>query len=111
MSTLSEKIRKAREIRVDVGGKTFIIRRPTTLDMIDLQGKSAARAILPHIIGWEGVTSLDLYPGGDAAPVPFDAEACAEWLADRVDFLVPIAQAAVDAYDTHHRRIDDDAKN
>ena len=111
MSTLSEKIRKAREIRVDVGGKTFIIRRPTTLDMIDLQGKSAARAIIPHVIGWEGVTSLDLYPGGDAAPVPFDTDACAEWLADRVDFLVPIAQAAVDAYDTHRRRIDDDAKN
>ncbi len=111
MSTLSEKIRKAREIRVDVGGKTFVLLRPTTLDMIDLQGKSAARAILPHIIGWEGVTSLDLYPGGDAAPVPFDTDACAEWLADRVDFLVPIAQAAVDAYDTHHRLIADDAKN
>lgn len=111
MSTLSEKIRKAREIRVDVCGKTFIIRRPTTLDMIDLQGKSAARAILPHVIGWEGVTSLDLYPGGDAAPVPFDTDACAEWLADRVDLLGPIAQAAVDAYDTHRKQIDADAKN
>ena len=111
MSTLSEKIRKAREIRVDVGGKTFIIRRPTTLDMIDLQGKSAARAILPHIIGWEGVTSLDLYPGGDAAPVPFDTDACSEWLADRVDLLGPIAQAAVDSYDTHRKQIDADAKN
>jgi hypothetical protein len=43
--------------------------------------------------------------------VPFDTDACAEWLADRVDFLVPIAQAAVDAYDTHHRLIADDAKN
>lgn len=111
MSTLSEKIRKAREIRVDVGGKTFIIRRPTTLDMIDLQGKSAARAIIPHIIGWEGVTSLDLYPGGDAAPVPFDADACAEWMSDRVDFLGPIAQAAVDAYDAHRRLIEGDEKN
>lgn len=111
MSALSEKIRKAREIRVPVGGKTFIVLRPTTLDMIDLQGRSAARAIIPHIIGWEGVTSLDLYPGGDGAPVPFDADACAEWLSDRVDFLGPIAQAAVEAYDTHRQRIEDDAKN
>lgn len=111
MSVLSEKIRRAREIRVPVGGKTFIILRPTTLDMIDLQGKTAARAIMPHIIGWEGVTSLDLYPGGDAIPVPFDADACAEWLSDRVDLLGPIAQAAVDAYDAHRQRIEDDAKN
>jgi len=111
MSALSEKIRKAREIRVPVGGKIFILLRPTTLDMIDLQGKSAARAIMPHIIGWEGVTSLDLYPGGDAGPVPFDADACAEWLSDRVDFLGPIAQAAVDAYDAHRRLIEGDEKN
>lgn len=111
MSVLSEKIRKAREIRVSAGGKTFIVLRPTTLDMIDLQGKTAARAIMPHIIGWEGVTGLDLYPGGDGAPVPFDAEACAEWLSDRVDLLGPIAQAAVDAYDAHRLSLEDAEKN
>ena len=111
MSALSEKIRRSREIRVEAGGKVFIVLRPTTMDMIELQGKSAARAILPHIIGWEGVTGLDLYPGGDGAPVGFDADACAEWLSDRVDLLGPIAQAAVDAYDDHRQRIEDDAKN
>ncbi len=111
MSALSEKIRRSREIRVEAGGKVFIVLRPTTMDMIELQGKSAARAILPHIIGWEGVTGLDLYPGGDGALVGFDADACAEWLSDRVDLLGPIAQAAVDAYDAHRQRIEDDAKN
>ena len=111
MSALSEKIRRSREIRVEAGGKVFIVLRPTTMDMIELQGKSAARAILPHIIGWEGVTGLDLYPGGDGAPVGFDADACAEGLSDRVDLLGPIAQAAVDAYDAHRQRIEDDAKN
>lgn len=111
MSALSDKIRRAREIRVPIGGKTFTLLRPTTLDMLDLQGKTAARAIIPHIIGWEGVTGLDLYPGGDGAPVPFDADACAEWLADRVDLLGPIAQAAVDAYDAHRAQIEGAAKN
>lgn len=111
MSALSEKIRRAREIRVPIGGKTFTLLRPTTLDMIDLQGKSAARAIIPHIIGWEGVTALDLYSGGDGAPVPFDADACLEWLSDRVDLLGPIAQAAVDAYDAHRIQLEDAAKN
>jgi hypothetical protein len=111
MSALSEKIRKARELRVEVGGKVFVVLRPTTLDMIDLQGKTAARAIMPHIIGWEGVTSLDLYPGGDSIPVPFDSDACAEWLSDRVDLLGPIAQAAVDAYDAHRMDIGEAAKN
>lgn len=110
MSALSEKIRRSREIRVDAGGKVFILLRPTTMDMIDLQGQNAARAIIPHIIGWEGVSSLDLYPGGDAVPVPFDQEAAAEWLPDRVDLLGPIAQAAVDAYDAHQKRIEEDAK-
>ncbi len=111
MSALSEKIRKAREIRVPIGGHTFVILRPTTMDMIELQGQSAARAILRHIIGWESVTTLDLYPGGDGAPAPFDADACAEWLSDRVDLLGPIAQAAVDAYDAHRQAIEDNAKN
>lgn len=110
MSALSEKIRRSREIRVDSCGKIFVVLRPTTMDMIELQGKNAARAILPYVIGWEGVTGIDLYPGGDGAPVPFDADACAEWLTDRVDILAQIAQAAVVAYDAHRQRIDDDAK-
>jgi len=111
MSALSEKIRKARELRVEAGGHVFVVLRPTTMDMIDLQGQTAARAILKHIIGWEKVTTLDLFPGGDGLPAPFDSDACAEWLSDRVDLLGPIAQAAVDAYDAHRQRIEDSAKN
>lgn len=111
MSVLSEKIRRARELRVPAGGKTFIVQRPTTLDMVELAGQSAARSILPFITGWEGVTGLDLYPGGDGAPVPFDAEACAAWLEDRVDILAAIAQAAVTAYEDHQRAQEAAAKN
>lgn len=111
MSALSEKIRKAREVRVEAGGKVFIVRRPTLLDMIEMNGKSAARAVLPFIVGWENVTGLDLYPGGDGAPAPFDADACAEWLADRVDLLSVIAEQAVAAYDAHRAAMEESAKN
>ena len=44
--SLVEKMRKARESRVEAGGKVFIIRRPTALEMIELrqsaQGKGRA---------------------------------------------------------------------
>lgn len=111
MSALSDKLRRAREVRVPAGGYVFTILRPTAIDILELQDKSTARAILPYIIGWEGVTGLDLYSGGDGAPVPFDADACAEWLTDRVDLLGPIVQAAFEAYENHQKRIEGAAKN
>lgn len=111
MSALSQKIRKARELRVEAGGKVFVVLRPTDLDMIELRGQRVARAVLPFIVDWEGVTGLDLYPGGDGAPVPFEAEACAEWLADRLDILSTIAEKTVQAYEDHVRALGETVKN
>ena len=115
MSTLAEKIRKAREFRIEAGGHLFTVRRPTELEMVELQAVRAAaeteqqnaralRAIIPFIVGWQNVTELDLWSGGTGAPAPFDAEACAEWLTDRVDLLLPIAKAAIDAYWQHREK-------
>jgi len=111
MSALSEKIRKAREVRVADGPRTFIVLRPTDVDMMELRGASALRAILPFVVGWEGVTGLDLYPGGDGAPVAFEADACAEYLLDHIDVLAAITQAAIDAYGAHRQRLEEAGKN
>lgn len=101
---LAEKIRKAREVKVDAGGYTFLVRRPTDIEMVALRPRILANdvgAMLDFVIGWEGVRELDLLPGGDPHPLPFDAEACAEWLADRPDLIDAVTKAVVEAYQAH----------
>lgn len=105
MPSLTERMRKAREQRVTAGGVTFIVRRPTDLDMIELRGQVDARALLRFIVGWEGVTEGHLIKGGDPHPLPWDADACVEWLADRPDILAPLVEAVLAAYTAHAERL------
>lgn len=111
MSALIDKMRKARETRVEQGGFTFVVRRPTALEMIEIQNEPRGRAILPFVIGWEGVKELDLLPGGDPHPLAFDADICREWLTDRIDLLAPLADAIFAAYTAHAARLEDAQKN
>ncbi len=109
--SLVDKLRKAREVTVPVGGFTFVIRRPTALEMIEIQNQPRGRAILPFVIGWDGVKALDLIPGGDPHPLEFDADVCAEWLTDRLDILAPLADAVFAAFSAHEARLEDAKKN
>lgn len=111
MSALAEKIRKAREIREEVGGHIFVLSRPTDLDMLELRGQMGPRQLLRFVVGWEKVTSLDMFPGGDGAPVPFEPEACAEWLADRPDLVGPLVERVLGAYSEHVKQLADLKKN
>ena len=111
-SALYAKLRKAREMRVEAGGFTFLVLRPTPLEREEkLRGGNVARGILSLVVGWEGVKELDLVKGGDPHPLPFDAEACAEWLADRPDLFAEIADAVVKGFEAHIKRLDDALKN
>ncbi len=109
--SLVEEIRKAREMKVEAGGFTFVIRRPTALEMIELQNQPRGRAILPFVIGWEGVKEIDVVPGGDPHPLSFDADVCAEWLTDRLDLLAPVADGVFAAFKAHEDRLEDAKKN
>lgn len=109
--SLVEKIRKARELKVEAGGFTFVILRPTALDMSEMSSASRGRAILPFVIGWEGVRELDLIPGGDPHPLAFDADVCGEWLADRIDLLGPLASKVFEAFVAHQARLKDEKKS
>ena len=54
MSALLDKLRRAREFKVQAAGFTFTI--PSASDRrrhLELAGQKTARAILPFIIGWE----------------------------------------------------------
>ena len=109
--SLVEKIRKARETKVEAGGFTFVIRRPTGLEMAEMPAISRGRAILPFVIGWEGVREIDIAPGGDPHPLKFDADVCAEWLGDRLDILAPLATAVFDAYTAHQAALEEQKKS
>lgn len=111
MSALLEKIRRAREFRVEAAGFTFTVRRPTDVEWMEIAGQSTARAVLPFVVGWEGVKEMDIIPGGDPHPLAFDAEVCKEWLTDRIDLLPTLLDAFVKSYEAHLQARGDAAKN
>lgn len=114
MSALVEKMRRAREQRVEVGGFTFTVRRPTDVEMLTKRARLAQQdvgALMDCVVGWSGVQQMHLIPGGDGAPVEFDAGVCAEWLSDRPDLLNPLAVAVLDAYQAHQKSLADAKKN
>jgi len=102
---LAERMRKAREQKVQAGGYTFVVRRPTDVDMMEMGGKVDARRLIPYVVGWEGITEMDLLKGGDPHQIVFDASACAEWLADRPDLLGPLVEAILSGYTAHAERL------
>lgn len=109
--SLADKIRKAREQEVPIGGFLFTIRRPTDVDMIEFSRTRRPVELLRFIVGWSGVKELDLIPGGDGHPAPFDADACAEWLPDRADLFVPLVNAITESYKAHKAAMEAAEKN
>lgn len=108
---LIDKLRKAREFTVDAGGYSFTLRRPTDVEWIEIAGQSSARAVLPFVVGWDGVKEIDLIPGGDPHPLPFDSAACSDWLSDRIDILPTLLDSFVKSYEAHLQARSDAQKN
>ena len=109
--SLADKIRKAREQEVEAAGFFFLVRRPTDVEMMELRGQKMARAVIPYVIGWRGVTEISILGNGSPHPLDFDAEACAEWLQDRIDILGLLTQAIFDAYQAHAAKTEQAVKN
>jgi hypothetical protein len=107
MSSLIEKIRKARQTRVTVYGKTFIVRRPTDKEAYAMSAsKSEQMDLLENfVIGWEGITELDLIPSGDAIPVEFDHDLFVEWVADQPKYWGELTAAITKEYTTHAEKL------
>lgn len=112
-STLADKIRNARRLRIEAGGHTFVALRPTDLDMVEFNatGTRHPRHLLKHVIGWEGVREMDLVPSGDPHPAPFEPEALDEWLKDRLDILAELSSKLIAAYGEHQQAKEEAAKN
>lgn len=108
---LVEKLRRSREQRIEVGGYVFIVRRPTDMEMIELQGKINTSALLQFVCGWEGVTELDIIPGGNPTPAEFSQELASEWLRDRPDLWGAVVDAVIGAYNRHAAELEERLKN
>lgn len=82
--SLVEKMRRAREQQVTIGGHKLTIRRPTDLQLTEVakDGGLHLRNVAPFVVGWD-LTEQDLVPGGTAEPAPFDEEAFVEWIGDQ----------------------------
>lgn len=114
MSALIERIRRARESVVEASGFKFTVRRPTDLEMIDIQagGLVSQGDILKRFVtGWDDVKELDLVPGGTGLPVPFDTGLFGEWVADRPDLWGPLTDAVISAYQRHREALEESRKN
>jgi len=104
--SLTEKIRAARRHRVTVGAHTFIVQRPTDLEMLELNaaGPVDARRILRFLVDWEAVNEIDIIPGGSPTAVPFDYGVASEWLGDRLDLMTPIIEGVLSAFSAHQEK-------
>jgi hypothetical protein len=110
---LLNRLRKNRELRVTFGKFIFIARRPTDVEVLELQRKNDAFTSIAqnYVIGWEGVIEDDIIGGGGTDVVPFSAELWHEWSSDHPDFWQPITDAVLAAYKSHSEGLAQDAKN
>lgn len=111
--TLLDRIRASRQTVVKHGAWAFTVSRPTDMDMLDLQGgKLGQRELLSRfVIGWAGITELDVIPGGTGQPAEFSHELFSEWVADRPCLWEPLVTAIVDAYKKHEQEVSSASKN
>ena len=110
--SLVDKIRKAREVGVEVGGMQFTIRRPTDEEALRISraDSSLLDVVKQFTVGWQ-LTELDVIPGGTGAKIAFDAELFAEWVADQPSVWEPLGKAIMAAYEAHAKKRDEAVKN
>lgn len=96
---------RARQTRVEHNGKTFVIRRPTHWEVLDLSNIKQLELLEKFVDGWDGVTDADLFPGGDTAPAEFSKELFADWLQDNPDLWPVLSGAIIKEYENHAERV------
>jgi len=111
---LVEKMRQSRQNSVKSGKVTFTVRRPTDLEMLELNKKGAIdhREILTQFTcGWSGVKEKDLFPGGSEDDAKFSAEVFAEFISDHPEHWRSITDAVLDGYKEHEKKVEGELKN
>lgn len=110
MNKLLDRLQKARQRKVDAGGFSFTIRRPTDLQMAKLAGKDAYELVLQYVVGWN-LKEIDVVPGGDSIDAEFSAELWQSWIEDHPDLWLPLIEEIKKLYAEHAKLVEDSAKN
>lgn len=113
MTSILEKMRKARESVVESCGHRFTIRRPTDLEVQELQARDGGMTIrnsLRFVVGWD-LKEIDLVPGGAPDDVPFDQSVFTEWAEDKPAVWPDILEALKDSYFAHVNKLESEAGN
>ena len=105
-----EKRQRAREFTVEAGAHRYTLRRPTARQRIELSAGNRLDMVRACVVGWD-LTSLDLYPGGDARPAAFDPDLWADWLADNPALWDPLIEALERRIAEHDAAMESAAKN
>lgn len=94
--SLADRIRASREEWVTVGGYELNVRRPTDVQLARWQqeGSDRMRLVTMSVVDWK-IPEKDLVAGGGGKVPPFDTEAFREWIEDRVDLVVELAQKII----------------
>lgn len=103
---LIEKINKAREQVVEAGGLSFVTRRPTDLEVLEMRGQGVSQRDLLRrfVLGWQGVKEIDLIPGGTPKPVEFDHDLFLAWVEDQPEVYAKLLEHITGAYKTHEQQ-------
>ena len=110
--SIIDRIRRSRQSTVSAGGFEFTISRPTDMDMLEIGSKMTQALMLERfVVGWSGVTELDIVVGGAPEPVEFSTDLLSEWIADRPDLWNPLSEAIVGGYRAHESELDERVKN
>lgn len=101
--SLIDKIRKARESAVEVGGHKFTIRRPTEAEQAEMY-KDAKFSYLDMVrrcvVGWD-LQEIDLIPGGNAIALPFNTELWVEYVSDHSELWSDLSNAIMQSISAH----------
>jgi len=107
--SLIDKLKNSRKTNVEAGGFTFTIQRPTDMQVANLRGSQLKEGDLleKFVTGWQGVTELDIIPGGTNVAVDFDTELFMAWVEDKPTLWPILSGAILEAYQLHRATLDD----
>lgn len=114
MSALGDKIRKAREFKIEVEGWKLELRRPTDAEAAEILRSDKhdfLRVATQYVIGWEDVCEADFVASGASDPIPFDRDAWIEIVADRPELWQPINDAIIERWSQHNAEREARSKN
>jgi hypothetical protein len=110
MADLLAKRRASRETVVEAGGHKFTLRRPTAYERVSIGDTASFDLLCKFVVGWD-LAVIDLVPGGDPAPAPFDAALLADYLADTPKLWEPLTGALLKSITDHDATLEATAKN